>query len=115
MDYESNMTAADFLEKLKEIKEEVLLIDIRTVDEFDVYHIRGAVNIDFYADNFADMLDELDREVVCMIYCRTGRRTGTADDNALDLMREMGFCRVYNMLGGIHDFSRLPDADDFIE
>jgi rhodanese-related sulfurtransferase len=115
MDYEVDLNAAEFLEILKAAGDDVVLIDIRTADEFEVYHLSGAINIDFYAEDFADMLDELERDAACMIYCRTGRRTGTAENNARDLMLDMGFARVHNMLGGIHEFVKLPDADDFIE
>ena len=116
-DYEPNLSAAEFFEMLREVagNPDVVIVDIRTPDEFDVYHLTGAVNIDFYAWNFRQMLDELERDKTYLIYCRTGRRTGTADNNALDLMLELGFTRVYNMLGGIHEFVKVPGTDDFVE
>ena len=53
--------------------------------------------IDFYSDNFENELDKLDKNNTYLIYCRTGRRTGLT----LSIMEELGFLRVYNMIGGI--------------
>jgi rhodanese-related sulfurtransferase len=112
-----NITAVEFFEKVIAERDNpsVVIIDIRTLDEYEVYHLVGAINIDFYKDNFADMLDALDKSKTYMIYCRTGRRTGTDDQNARDLMKRMGFSDVYNMLGGIHEFVKVTGADDFID
>jgi len=112
-----NISAAEFLEKIiaEQGNSSVVIIDIRTLDEYEVYHLKGALNIDFYKDDFADMLDALDKAKTYMIYCRTGRRTGTDEKNARDLMKSLGFSAVYNMLGGIHEFVKVDGADDFID
>ena len=112
----SNITASVFYEKMIAgiNNPEVIIIDIRTKDEYDVYHLQNAINIDFYADTFADELNLLDKDKTYLIYCRTGRRTGTDKNNALALMKKLGFTDVYNMLGGIHDFVKLPHADELI-
>ena len=77
-----------------------LLLDIRTSDEFKMSHINGAVNIDFYAENFRDQLDQLVKTKKILIYCRTGNRSG----KTLPVMSELGFREVYNMAGGIKDW-----------
>jgi rhodanese-related sulfurtransferase len=112
-----DLDAGEFLEIMRSTEDglDVVLLDIRTPDEYDVYHLRNALNIDFYHESFADELDKLDQDKLYLIYCRTGRRTGTADNNARDLMQRMGFKRVANMLGGIHAFVKVDGADDFID
>ena len=116
MDGVVDVSAAEFLVELEKAvgAADVVVLDIRTADEFELYHLRGAVNVDFYGDDFARRLAELSRDKLYLLYCRTGRRSGTAEGNARDLMREMGFERVLNLLGGIHAFMRLERADDFV-
>ncbi|MBI2860027.1 MAG: rhodanese-like domain-containing protein [Chloroflexi bacterium] len=74
-----------------------VVLDVRTPEEFNSGRLSGAVNIDFYSSTFADELDRLDKDKVYLVYCRTGQRSA----KAVNLMKELGFTRVYNMLGGI--------------
>jgi rhodanese-related sulfurtransferase len=76
---------------------EFVLLDIRTLAEVEAGHLSGAVSLDFYSDSFRDDLAALDRDLVYLIYCRTGNRTG----QAYGIMEELGFERVYDMGGGI--------------
>ncbi len=80
-----------------------MIVDIRTPEEFEAERIEGAVNAaDFYATTFREDIDELDKDKTYLIYCRTGRRTGAA----MTIMEELGFTKVYNMLGGISDWKQ---------
>ncbi len=60
-------------------------------------HIENAINLNYYSKTFKDELSELDKSKTYLIYCRSGRRSGIA----LDIMKELGFTEVYNILGGI--------------
>ena len=77
--------------------ENFVIIDVRTPEEYADGHIEKAINLDYYSETFADELDQLDKEKTYLIYCRTDQRSG----EALDMMAELGFREVYNMLGGI--------------
>lgn len=77
--------------------ENFVIIDVRTPEEYADGYIEKAINLDYYSETFADELDQLDKEKTYLIYCRTDRRSG----EALDIMAELGFREVYNMLGGI--------------
>jgi len=77
--------------------ENFVIIDVRTPEEYVGGHIEKAINLDYYSETFADELDQLDKEKTYLIYCRTDQRSG----EALDMMAELGFREVYNMLGGI--------------
>ena len=79
-----------------------VILDTRTPEEFDTEHIKGAVNIDFYADSFRDDMDALDKEKTYLIYCRSGNRSGMS----FKMMKKLGFQDVYNMEGGIVDWSK---------
>ena len=74
----------------------LVIIDVRTPEEFSQEHIQDASNIDFYSGNFKDELNKLDKTKIYVIHCRSGGRSS----QALDIMRELGFREVYNM-GGI--------------
>jgi rhodanese-related sulfurtransferase len=84
-------------EIIDEGSDDLVLLDIRTPDEFNQAKIDGAVNIDYYAADFRDRLAELDREVTYVVYCRTGNRTETG----VQIMQELGFTRIYEIDGGI--------------
>ena len=74
-----------------------VIIDVRTPEEFAEEHIENATNINFYSESFRDMLNNLDKNKTYLIYCRSGGRSG----KALDIMAELNFREVYNVLGGI--------------
>lgn len=74
-----------------------VILDIRTPDEYASGYIEGSTNLDYYAQSFSDDLADLEKENTYLIYCRTGRRTA----EALEMMKELGFMEVYNMMGGI--------------
>jgi rhodanese-related sulfurtransferase len=77
-----------------------VIIDVRTPEEYAAGHIDNATLIDFYAENFKTEIGKLDRAKTYFLYCRSGNRSGQAQD----IMKEMGFISVYNMTGGITDW-----------
>ena len=74
-----------------------VILDVRTPEEFLGEYIENAVNLDYYSDTFRNNLDKLDKNKTYLIYCRSGRRS----ENALNIMKELDFREVYNMLGGV--------------
>jgi rhodanese-related sulfurtransferase len=79
-----------------------VILDVRTPDEYASGHIEGAINIDFYENSFKDELDQLDKRVTYLIYCRTGGRSG----KTLAMMKGIGFRNVYDLQGGITKWRR---------
>ena len=73
-----------------------IILDVRTSEEVADGYIENAINIDFYSKTFRDELDNLDKNKTYLIYCRSGNRSG----KARDIMAELNFKEVYNMLGG---------------
>ncbi len=74
-----------------------VILDVRTPGEFANGHIEIALDLDYYSETFKDDLNSLDKNKTYLIYCRSGRRSG----KVLDMMKELNFSGVYNMLGGI--------------
>ena len=84
---------------LKKMMEEktVKVIDVRTPEEYEEGHIKGAQLINVYDSFFASELEELRKDQVYVLYCSTGERSGSAGN----LMLDKGFEQVYNLQGGI--------------
>jgi rhodanese-related sulfurtransferase len=76
---------------------DLVVLDIRTPEEFAEGHLEGAVLVDFYDADFADQLAALDPDVPYLLYCRSGNRSG----QALGVMEQLGFTSVANVDGGI--------------
>lgn len=73
------------------------ILDVRTQKEYAEGHIKGSINIDYYSDTFKQELKKLNRDSTYLVYCRSGHRSAKASQ----MMKKLGFRRVYNMLGGI--------------
>jgi len=74
-----------------------VVLDIRTPEEYDQGIIEGAVNIDFYDDDFAVQLDALDKDAHYVVYCNSGNRSGQANS----IFEDLGFTDVTEIDGGI--------------
>ena len=83
-----------------------IILDVRTPEEFASEHIEKAVNLDYYSATFKNDLDQLDKNSAYLIYCKSGNRSG----NTLNIMKDLDFREVYNMLGGIVNWKdeKLP-------
>ena len=85
---------------------DVIVLDIRTPEEYREGVIEGAVNIDFYAPDFADQLAALDPSAEYVVYCRSGNRSG----EAMSTFADLEFQQVSEIDGGIVNWygSGLP-------
>ncbi len=72
------------------------LIDVRTLGEFKEGSIEGALNIDFYNDDFQSQLKSLDKDRPVFIYCKSGGRSA----KAYKMLKDMGMEKVYDLKGG---------------
>jgi rhodanese-related sulfurtransferase len=83
-----------------------MIIDVRTESEYILGHIENAVNIDYYAEDFKQTINQLDKNKTYIVYCGCGGRGG----KTLNIMKELGFREVYNIKDGFLDwqFEKLP-------
>lgn len=84
-------------EDLHKANENILLIDVRTPDEYASGHIENSVNIDYRAGNFKELIKELDTNQDVYVYCKVGGRSGSA----AKMMEDLGFKKIYDLKGGI--------------
>ena len=75
----------------------LVVLDVRTPEEFAEGHLEGAVLVDFYDADFAEQLAALATDVPYLVYCRSGNRSG----QALDVMEQLGFASAVDVDGGI--------------
>ncbi len=80
----------------------LVVLDIRTPDEFNAGALPNAINIDFYAPDFGDRLAALDKDVPYVMYCNSGNRSAAAAGQ----MEDLGFAQVYEIDGGIQAWAR---------
>ena len=82
---------------LIESRPDMVIIDVRTPEEYQAGHLNGAINLDYYSGGFLGRLKALDKSSTYLVYCRKGIRGGIV----LEMMRSLGFKEVYNILGGL--------------
>ena len=76
---------------------DVVVLDVRTTDEFAEGHLAGAINIDVKGSDFLEQAQRIlpaDKKIA--VYCRSGRRSV----QAAVLLVPKGF-KVINLKGGI--------------
>lgn len=75
-----------------------VLLDVRTEEEYDIEHAKGAKLLPLDDIDDVDVMDILpDLSAPVLLYCRTGRRASLA---AIKL-HDLGYTRLYN-LGGLN-------------
>jgi rhodanese-related sulfurtransferase len=77
--------------------DDLVVLDVRTPEEFAEGHLEGAVLVDFYAEDFTEQLAALDPDVPYVVYCRSGNRSG----QTVPVMEELGFSSATDIAGGI--------------
>lgn len=90
---------------IREIRDDFVLIDVRTIEEYEEGHIPTAQNIDHR--EIARAMVEGDRSKPVILYCRTGRRSGIA---ARDLER-LGYQTIIDF-GGINRWRGEIETDN---
>jgi rhodanese-related sulfurtransferase len=79
---------------------DVIILDVRTPEEFNAGHIANAININLEGSDFSSEVSKLDKNATVAVYCRSGNRSGVATEQ----MAELGFTDMYDMQGGIVDW-----------
>ncbi len=84
----------------------VVVLDIRTPDEFKGGHIAGAVNVDFKEKDFADKVAKLDKDKTYVVHCQSGGRS----TKSLEIFKKLGFKAIVHLDNGFGGWekARLP-------
>jgi len=94
------------LSQILEKDKKIVILDVRTPQEFEAGHLKGAQNIDIYQDNFYTRIDKLDKNATYLVYCRTSNRSTTA----VGYMQQNGFKNLFQMMDGFPGwaYNKLP-------
>ena len=79
------------------LRENVQLVDVRTILEYGYEHIAGSTNIDLYNADFDLLLSSFKKSEPVLLYCASGTRS----EVAMNKIKEIGFSKVYHLDGGI--------------
>jgi len=85
----------------------VLILDVRTPEEFSNGHIENAINYDWNGSSFNEQVATLDKATPIYVYCLSGKRSAAAAAQ----MRQDGFKEVYEMEGGMLKWRSLNLAE----
>src|SRR5690554_2292105 len=85
--------------------QKVQLIDVRTPEEFQEGHIKGAQNIDYYSEGCTDEFNKLDKSKPVYLYCRSGSRS----NQSAEKLSKMGFEVLYDLEGGFLNYIKKEE------
>ncbi len=85
----------------KELKN-VILVDVRTPEEFNTGHLPSAININWYDADFAEQFSKVDKNKTIYFYCKVGGRS----IKAADRLHSLGYKHVVNLEGGYDTWSK---------
>ena len=80
--------------------DQISLVDVREVDEFETLHLEGAHNLPL--SQLADIYDQLDKDHLHYVICKAGMRSA----RACQFLAEQGY-EVVNVQGGMTAFEEL--------
>jgi rhodanese-related sulfurtransferase len=83
---------------------EVFILDVRTQEEYDAGHIKNSTVIPLQV--LDKRLNELPRDKKILVYCMSGIRSAQASQ----ILVNNGFKEIYNMKGGITDWTNAGYA-----
>ncbi|HBM90372.1 MAG TPA: rhodanese-like domain-containing protein [Rhodospirillaceae bacterium] len=81
------------------------LLDVRQPQEYQIDHIEGATLIPL--GELSVRLNELPKDKVIVVYCRSGNRSA----RAAALLRENGFDKIENLIGGMRVWNATQPCD----
>ena len=80
--------------------EQLSLVDVREVEEFQTLHLEGAQNLPL--SQLTDTYDQLDKDLLHYVICKSGMRSA----RACQFLAEQGY-DVINVQGGMTAFENL--------
>lgn len=79
----------------------VILVDVRTSEEYEAGHLENAKNINFYDQDFAEQFLSISKDETIYVYCKKGGRSAKAQQ----LLDSLGYKKVVNLEGGYDAWS----------
>ena len=74
----------------------IVVVDIRTPEEFAKGHLKGAINLNVNSRYFSKKLAKLDRKKTYLMHCRSGGRSAAS----IAVWNRLGFENVLHLAAG---------------
>ena len=87
----------------------VVILDVRTAEEYELSHIKGALNIDISDAAFSETVAKLDRDKTYIVHCAANVPNGRTA-KSLIIMDKLGFNNLLNLEGGIVAWEQAGQA-----
>ena len=85
--------------EMMDTERDYIILDVRTVEEFNERHIPGALNIPNESIGTEEIPQLPDKEQLILVYCRSGNRSKQASEKLVNL----GYSNIIEF-GGINDW-----------
>ncbi len=95
-----HISAEDLRSRLDSGPNSPIVLDVRTAEEYEVSHLKGAIRIDPDGD-LPDFLDTVDHEASVVAYCSVGYRSS----RLVERLRKEGFTDAKNLEGSIFEWA----------
>ena len=104
----NNLVSAIKFSEIISNDKSVIIIDVRTPDEFNKGHLKNSLNVNWFDENFDENLNIFSKDLPVLVYCLSGGRSSKANER----IKSLGFKNVYELDGGILEWrkNKLPEA-----
>src|SRR6059036_1231971 len=93
------------LKKMRDAKEDFVLVDVRNPDEFEISVIDGSVKLPL--PELPQRFKELPKDKLLAVHCKMGGRSA----RAVNFLKTQGYTKVKNVAGGINAWAERIDPN----
>mgnify|MGYP006271765053 FL=1 len=83
----NNLVSANKFSEIISNDKSVIIIDVRTPDEFNKGHLKNSLNVNWFDENFDENLNIFSKDLPVMVYCLSGGRSSKANER----IKSLGF------------------------
>lgn len=85
------------------IKDGAILVDVRSIQEYNEGHLKGAIHLADYEipPKHGNIL--LNKNAIIIVYCQNGGRS----KKAYKKLKKLGYQNVYNLCGGLDNINEI--------
>jgi len=89
------------VEELAMPKTEAILLDAREPKEYEVSHLKGAINVGYNEFDLAETTELIkDKQQTLVVYCSLGIRS----EDIAERLSKAGYTNIFNLYGGIFEW-----------
>ena len=92
----TNLTKEEMQDLLRS-NENIILLDVRSPQEFEEGHLEGAINIPTYELNYKAHIMLENKDSIIIAYCTLGIRS----KKAIKVLKKLGYKNLYHLESGI--------------